>query len=226
MTSNNSKIINTLKACILFSKLSEKEICEIADISTLTSIKAGQVLFNDEDPARAFYIVISGQMRIYKLSASGREQTLLTPGPGISIAEAAIFSGDKYPAYVSAVTDAELICIGKDNFLNLLKKRPQIAINLIGLLSERLKIFARKIEELSLMGVVPRLAAFLLDKSTDNKVSLDISKGELASMIGTVPETLSRALAKLKAGGFITEKDNVVEINNPDGLSEIVTNYN
>lgn len=171
-------------------------------------------------------MVFQGRMRVYKLSTSGREQTLITPGPGTSMAEAALFADGKYPAYSMAREDSELIRIDRSRFLKLIETRPQIALNMIALLSERLRNFARKIEQLSLMGVVPRLAEYIARESRGEvEFSLDISRADLASILGTVPETLSRAFAKLKSGGYISEIGNPIEINNYDGLLEIAEGY-
>ncbi len=220
------QIIDGLQACSLFSGLNKNDLENIADLSEIIHIRKGQLLFSEGEIARAFYVVFRGRMRIYKLSSSGREQTLLTPGPGTSMAEAALFADGKYPAYSAAREDSELISIDRSRFLELIKTRPQIALNMIALLSERLRNFAKKIEQLSLMGVVPRLAEYIVHESKGkSEFPLDISKGDLASILGTVPETLSRAFAKLKSGGYIGEIGNAIRINNYEGLIEIAEGY-
>jgi CRP/FNR family transcriptional regulator len=220
------QIIDGLRACSLFSGLNKSDIEDIADLLEIVHIRKGQLLFSEGETARAFYVVFRGRMRIYKLSSSGREQTLLTPGPGTSMAEAALFADGKYPAYSAAQEDSELISIDRNRFLELIETRPQIALNMIALLSERLRNFAKKIEQLSLMGVVPRLAEYIVRESKGKvEFPLDISKGDLASILGTVPETLSRAFAKLKAGGYISEIGNAIRINNYEGLIEIAEGY-
>jgi CRP/FNR family transcriptional regulator len=220
------KIAGALKACPLFSGLQKKELDEVIRIAELRRISSTQLLFSEGDRANYFYISVSGKIRIYKLSSSGREQTLLTPGFGTSIGEAALFADGAYPAYAEVQSDAELVSIEKNRFLELLKSRPQLALNMIALLAQRLKGFARKIEQLSLMGVVPRLAEYIAQNSGGKpEVKLEISKGDLASLLGTVPETLSRAFAKLKVGGYISESGNVISIIDPEGLREIAESY-
>jgi CRP/FNR family transcriptional regulator len=220
------RILQTLEACPLFSGLQKSELDEIVNIADPRHVQSGQLIFSEGDPANYFYVVREGKVRIYKLASSGREQTLMTPRPGTSIAEAAIFSDGAYPAYAEAQSDAELIAIEKNHFLQLLKSRPQLAINMIALLSQRLKGFAHKIEQLSLMGVVPRLAEYIAHNAGNKpEFKLDISKGDLASLLGTVPETLSRAFAKLKAGGYISEVGNVINISDAEGLREIAESY-
>ncbi|UCE65713.1 MAG: Crp/Fnr family transcriptional regulator [Candidatus Zixiibacteriota bacterium] len=225
-TENKEKISRAVIACPLFSGLQKKELEEIIQIADLKHISGGQLLFSEGDPANYFYITATGKLRIYKLSSSGREQTLMTPKPGTSIGEAALFADGAYPAYAEAQSDAELVSIEKNRFLELLKSRPRLAVNMIALLSQRLKNFAHKIEQLSLMGVVPRLAEYIIQNS-DGKTEfrLEISKADLASLLGTVPETLSRAFAKLKAGGYISETGNAINIDDPEGLREIASSY-
>jgi CRP-like cAMP-binding protein len=225
-TEDRDKISNAIAACPLFSGLHKNELKEIIRIAEMRSIQSKQLLFSEGDPAKYFYITVSGNVRIYKLASTGREQTLMTPKPGTSIAEAAIFVEGTYPAYAEAQSDGQLVAIEKERFLQLLKSRPQLAINMIGLLSERLKGFARKIEQLSLMGVVPRLAEYIAQNSDGKtKFKLEISKGDLASLLGTVPETLSRAFGKLKAGGYISESGSAIDITDPEGLREIAESY-
>lgn len=224
--SDSDRISAAIKDCSLFAGLKKNELDEIIRIAELRQVRGGNLLFSEGDPANALYIVISGKMRIYKLSSSGREQTLMTPKPGTSIAEAALFSGGKYPAYAEAQSDLKLVSLEKHQFLSLIEAKPKMAINMIALLSQRLKNFAHKIEQLSLMGVVPRLAEYIIQNSGNElQFILDISKGDLASFLGTVPETLSRAFGKLKAGGYITEAGNVIRINDRASLAEIAESY-
>ena len=223
---DKEKISGALKTCPLFSGLQKKELEEVIRIAELRCIPNGQLLFSEGDPADYFYITASGRVRIYKLSSSGREQTLLTPGFGASIGEAALFADGAYPAYAEIQSDAELVAIEKNRFMELLKSRPQLSVNMIALLSQRLKGFAHKIEQLSLMGVVPRLAEYILQNcGSKSELKLEISKGDLASLLGTVPETLSRAFAKLKGGGYISESGNVINIDDPEGIREIAESY-
>lgn len=224
--SGGNQIIAGLKACPLFSGLGRKDLEDIAGLSEMVHIRKAQLLFSEGDVAGAFYVVFRGRIHIYKLSSSGREQTLLTAGPGTCMAEAALFADGKYPAYSAARDDSELVSIDRNRFLKLIETRPQIALNMIALLSDRLRNFARKIEQLSLMGVVPRLAEYIARESRGkSEFTLDISKADLASILGTVPETLSRALAKLKSAGYISEIGDTIKISNYDGLLEIASGY-
>jgi len=222
MTSIKGRQISDIfRVCPLFAGLKQNEIDEIAALADLRHLDKGRILFSQGDLALAFFVLAKGKMRVYKLASSGREQTLVTPMPGSSFAEAALFADKRYPAYCSALEDSEIIVIDKSRFLKFVESHPQVALNMIAQMAERLRIFAGKIEQLSLMGVTPRLAEYLLSKSDHNSdVTLDIHKSELASLIGTVPETLSRALAKLKGSGLISESGAKIHIIDRAGLQE------
>jgi CRP/FNR family transcriptional regulator len=221
---DHRQITNIFNVCPLFAGLKKSEIEEIAAISDLRHLLKGQLLFTQGDLAHAFFVLASGRMRVYKLSSSGREQTLVTPMPGTSFAEAALFADKRYPAYCSALDDSDVIVIDKGKFISFVEKHPQVALNMIAQMAERLRLFAGKIEQLSLMGVVPRLAEYLLEKTDDEcDVALDIPKSELASLLGTVPETLSRALAKLKSNGLIKEVGAKIHINDRETLEAVAS---
>lgn len=223
---DSQKILGILQVCPLFAGLKKHEIDEIARLSDLRHLEKGQILFSEGELARAFYVLSYGKMRVYKLSPTGREQTLVTPGPGTSFAEAALFADKRYPAYCAALEDAEIVVIDKERFLKFVESRPQVALNMIALMAERLRLFAAKIEQLSLMGVVPRLAEYLLKQAGEtDEVSLGLTKAELASLLGTVPETLSRALGKLKSNGMIAESGAKIHIEDHDALVEVAASH-
>ena len=218
-------IINyTLSACPLFRGLKDNELTSLAELCEIRHADKGQQIFAEGDPAQAFYVLASGRVRVFKLAPSGREQTLITPEPPMSFAEAALFAAQRYPAYCAALEDSDIVVIDKSRFLRFIESKPQLALNMIALMAERLRGFARKIEQLSLMGVVPRLAEYFIQQSDGkNEFTFEISKTDLASLLGTVPETLSRALGKLKSGGIISEIGSKVIIKDREALEEIAT---
>jgi CRP/FNR family transcriptional regulator, dissimilatory nitrate respiration regulator len=222
----SDEILKALKACHLFNGLKKAELENIAELCDLRTLDKGQILFSEGEHAQSFFILIKGRMRVYKLAASGREQILVTPEPVTTFAEAALFADQRYPAYCSASEDSEIFVIDKTRFLRLIESRPQIALNMIALMAERLRGFSHKIEQLSLMGVVPRLAEYL-DAQSDGKTefSLEISKSDLASYLGTVPETLSRAFAKLKSNEIIEEIGTRIHIKDILALKEIASSF-
>lgn len=190
----------TLKRSYFFSALKDIQLYKIAEKSKIISYKRGSIIFYQEDKADNFYLLAEGGIRIYKLSPKGKEQTLSYISEGEPFGEAAVFMNKNFPANAEAETDCNVIIIKKDDFINIIKNNPDISLKLLGILSERLKKFANLIESLSLKEVPERLYQYLLELSREQKskkVRLPVNKTQLAIILGTTSETLSRALGKL-----------------------------
>ena len=206
----------------LFHSFTEKEIDILIASTLLKSVSKGEQIFSEGLEATAFFIVVSGKVKIYKLSPDGKEYTLHIHGPGEPIAEAAIFDSMTYPASCTALEDATLVRISREGFLNLIKKYPELSLKIMSGYSKRLRQFVSKIEELTLKDIKSRVARYLLENSVvengETVYHLAHSKKELSSLLGTIPETLSRTLAFLKQKHLIVEKDNIIVIPDPNSL--------
>ena len=168
----------------------------------------------------------SGNVRIFKSSASGREQVLSIDGPGSSIAELPVFDGGSYPASVAAIDDATLLFVSKQDFQALCLSYPKVALKVLRVVRSRLRRLVGIIEELSFTTVRHRLASFLLrlaekeGKATKDglEVLLPVSNQELASQIGTVRELVSRNLSRLQSEGMLKIDGRAVTICNQKAL--------
>lgn len=206
----------------LFRSFTGEEIDLLSASTSLRTVRKGEDIFSEGRDASAFFIVASGKVKIYKLSPDGKEHTLHIHDPGELVAEAAIFDSMVYPASCAALEDSVLVRVSRDGIINLIKEHPELSLKMMSGYSKRLRQFVAKIEELSLKDIKTRLAGYLLENSAvENGVSmcrLKYSKKELSSLLGTIPETLSRALAFLKRQNLIIERDNVIAIPDPDRL--------
>jgi CRP-like cAMP-binding protein len=211
-----------LSNTFLFTSFTEKEIDLLLASTSLKKVGRGEQIFSEGIDATAFFIVVSGKVKIYKLSPDGKEYTLHIHGPGDLVAEAAIFDSMVYPASCLALEDTTLMRVSREGFLKLIREHPELSLKMMSSYSKRLRQFVAKIEELSLKDIKSRLAGYLIENSSvENGVAvchLSYSKKELSSLIGTIPETLSRALAFLKQKKLIIEKDNTIIIPDPEKL--------
>ena len=172
-----------------------------------------ELIFMEGDRGTGFFVVKSGRVKIFKTSAEGKEQILQIFTTGEHFAEVPAFDGECFPASALALETTELLFFPRLEFLELLQKHPQISINMLTIFARHLRKFARLIEDLSLKEVPSRLAAYLLYLSEkqqgelgnphNDEIELDITKGQLAAVLGTIPETLSRVFAKLSQEGLI-----------------------
>jgi CRP/FNR family transcriptional regulator, dissimilatory nitrate respiration regulator len=185
----------------LFKGLTVEQLETLARIVSDKKYKRGQMVFSEGDEGTGFYLVVSGRIKIYKLSPEGKEQIMHIFGPGQPFAEVPVFGGSHYPANAEAMESCELYFFPKKGFISLIQENPSLAMNMLASLSQRLKQFSNLIESLSLKEVPGRLASYLLYLSDKNgsidEFKLDIAKSQLASLLGTIPETLSRILSKM-----------------------------
>lgn len=216
-------VIEILSRCTLFEGLPGEQLAELALITQKKSFKRGATIFFENDPGKGFYLVTAGKIKVYKVSFNGKEQILHILAELQPFGEAAVFQGKPFPANAEALTDTELFYFPKDQFIKLIENHPQLALNMLGLLSGRLRKFAGIIEDLSLKEVPHRLAAYLIylmEEQKSSTLQLEISKGQLASLLGTAPETLSRILGKLTAEGIIDTDNREIKIIDLEGLKQ------
>jgi CRP-like cAMP-binding protein len=223
----NMNVIDYIAAIPLFEGLPRKQHETLAMISLNRSYKKGQIIFSEGDEGVGFYVIISGRVKIFKLSPEGKEQILHMMGQGEIFGEVPVFTGQGYPAYAETHAQSSLLFFPRNAFIELIKKDPSLSLNMLAVLSWRLRKFAALIEDLSLKEVPGRLAAYLLYLSrksgSGDEFDLDISKGQLASLLGTIPETLSRILGKMSRQGLINSTGSRIRILDRATLEEIST---
>lgn len=218
MTDTRSFLAQTF----LFNSFSDREIEILTAAVSLKKIGKGEQIFSEGLEATAFFIVISGKVKIIRFSPDGKEYTLHIHGPGDTVAEAAIFDSVTYPASCVAMEDTALVRISRETFLELMKIYPELSLKIMSGYSRRLRQFVTKIEELTGKDMKSRLARYLLENSiVENGKTvchLTHSKKELSSLLGTIPETLSRTLSFFKQQKLIVEEDNTIIIVEPEKL--------
>ncbi len=203
--------VQTLAKVQIFSGLTESELAFLAQHAVPRHFSAGETVFGEGEPCAGLYVVESGHVRIFKSSVGGREQVLSIEGPGSSVAELPVFDGGSYPASVTAVDDAMLLYVSKQDFQALCLAHPQVALKVLRVVGARLRRLVGIIEELSFTTVRHRLASFLLRlartegrrKAEGVEVTLPVNNQELASQIGTVRELISRNLSRFQSQGLI-----------------------
>jgi CRP/FNR family transcriptional regulator len=225
-TEQESASLAVLKGVSIFSGLSEQEFAFLTSHLLQRKYAVGELIFSEGDPCAGLYVVQSGNVRIFKSSSGGREQVLSIDGPGSSIAELPVFDGGNYPASATAVDDATLLFVSKQDFQALCVAHPQVALKVLRVVGARLRRLVGIIEELSFTTVRHRLASFLLrlaqkeGKRTPEGVEIimPVSNQELASQIGTVRELVSRNLSRLQAEGMIKIDGRSVVVRNLKAL--------
>lgn len=215
-----------IQSSVLFEGLKTDQLNMIAEIAVEKKYTRGQTIFFEGDEGNGFYMVGTGKIKIYKMSPAGKEHILHIFGPCEPFGEVPVFHGQPFPATAEALVKTTALFFPRDKFIKLVEGSPAIALGMLAILSMRLRKFATQIEDLSLKEVPARLAGYLLYLSEEQQnpdlVELDISKGQLASLLGTIPETLSRIFARMSESGLIEVNGRQITLVDRQGLHERV----
>lgn len=200
-----------LQSLFLFEALDERRLEPIAAISSELLLGKGEHAFRAGDAARHIYGIVRGSCKLYRLTPTGEEVTIHLQRAGDLIAEAAMFDVQRYPADCVALEDSTLLRISAKGLVAVLLEHPELALELMHAYSRRLRQFVSTIEDLSVRDVKARLARWLLANCEESNgllvCRLACSKKDLAALLGTIPETLSRSLRDLKTRGVIEERE-------------------
>ena len=199
------KDLQVITGIALFRGLKPETVEHIATPATVVALKAHGTLFRQGDPASAFFIMIDGWTKHYRLNQSGEEAVIHVFTRGDSFAEAAALTGARFPATAEAVTDARIVRVPADHIISCIREDPGIALAMIASMSQRLHQLMQHVEQLKVQSGVQRVAGFLASLAAVDHgsctISLPYDKTLIAARLGLRPSSLSRTFAKLKSVG-------------------------
>ena len=228
MGDRNTTRLEQIAAIPLFKGLAGKHIEDLAGIATERTYGRGQIIFTESEPCSGFYVCVTGRVKIFMIGSDGKEQILHVFGPIEPFGEVPVFEGGPFPASAAALDECRALFFPREAFIGLIEKDPALALKMAALLSRRLRQFTKVIEGLSLIEVPGRLAAYLLhldgQSADSHNVRLDLSKAELASLLGTIPETLSRILGRMAQQGMVHSTGRrSIQVLDPAALAELAS---
>ena len=189
----------------LFRGLKPETVEHIVAPASAVTLKAHSTLFRQDDPATAFFIMIDGWTKHYRINVSGEEAVIHVFTKGDSFAEAAALTGARFPATAEAVTDARVVRIPADHIVSCIRDDPNIALVMIASMSQRLRHLMQQVEQLKAQSGVQRVAEFLASLAPVDHgpcvIALPYDKVLIAARLGLKPESLSRTFAKLRSVG-------------------------
>jgi CRP/FNR family cyclic AMP-dependent transcriptional regulator len=204
MSDNQEETIEFLRALPPFQGLDEPALSEIAGMAHKRSYAQGEIITLEGERCTNAYFVVSGQVKMNKVSLEGREQVMVRLGPGDAFCLTPVFDGGPNPATGQAYTEVLLYAFRKEDFLDIVRRYPDVALAVLKHLSAKLRHFTGLVEELSLYTVEARLARLLLRLATEEDVvHRRMTQQEMAAELGTVREVIGRALRDLGREGVI-----------------------
>ena len=212
----------------LFTSLDDTAAAALRASMSPVKISKGSVLFAEGDEGDHVYVVVEGKLKLGTSSGDGRENLLAILGPGEMFGELSLFDPGPRTATATAVTDAKLLSLGHDKLIPFLKQYPDVALNLLGRLAQRLRRTNEAVGDLVFSDVPGRVAKALLDlgdrfgKTTEEGLYVyhDLTQEELARLVGASRETVNKALADFAGRGWLRLEGRSVLIIDLDRLSK------
>lgn len=200
------------KQCIsivpLFNHLSKAEMNEIVKETVSVTYKKGNTIFLAGQRSNGLYIVHKGRVKIYRLSEAGKEQLVRILGPGDFIGESSLFNETVHDSYAEAMEDVECCVMSRSDFQKFLLRFPTISLRMLAEFSSRLSQSEHQAASIALQSAETRIAMYIANLSeqmNSPKITLQMSRKDLASHLGTTPETVSRRLAQFEDAGWIRQ---------------------
>lgn len=216
---------NALRRAAIFRDLTDADLVALAAVTRQQSLKASTLLFRAGDASTAFFLVLSGSVRLYRLTPDGKEKIIEIIRAGETFAEAVAIIDKPFPVFATAIENTELLAIPSDVFRTQLQQKPDLAFKMLASLSRRIHQFLNDIHTLSLSTAQQKVAGYLLafldEQDFDQPIQLPATKAMIASRLGLQPETFSRVLGKMKEQGVITEDKAQILILSPAALKRL-----
>lgn len=224
MDPRSAHIIDTLKTSHLFTSLSKLQLERVYRHSKLSKLKEGQSLFDQGQAVKYFYMVITGKIKLFRVSPDGQEKVIEIVTQGGVFAEALMFMDQpNYPVSAGALADTEVIGIDAKDFKAMLWDSTDTCFHLMSEMSMRLRRLIHEIDTLTLHSGTCRVASYLLNSAhaEESSFELDMAKNLIAARLSVKPETFSRIVANLKRQGILNVEGNKVTILNREGLKSL-----
>ncbi|MBP7789857.1 MAG: Crp/Fnr family transcriptional regulator [Comamonas sp.] len=210
----------------LFEEIAPADLQRLAQGCRLRNFSRGENIFSVGMPCEEFHVTITGQVKLFALSPSGQEKVIELAGPGISFAEALVFTGKPYIINAQALSESIVLSVGKAAVVREIEDDPRFAMRMLAGISRRLHGLVHDVQAYSLHNGMQRVIDYLLHPLEENpatssalKVSLPVSKATIASRLSITPEYFSRVLHELESAGLISVDKREIHIPNAARLA-------
>jgi CRP/FNR family transcriptional regulator len=216
--------IAAVKSITFFEGLPDEKFAKLAGIAVVKRYEKGELLFEADVPAHGFFAPVTGRVKIFRTSPSGKEHILHVFGPGEAFGEVPVFEGKTFPAHGQALEPCQALFFPRRDFEDMIRKDPDIAMKMMAMLSQKLRLLVNKIDDLSLKETPSRVASYLLllrSSQESNTFRLDLPKGQIAFYLGTIQETLSRIFKRFTEEGIIDIDGSQITILDQERLQQL-----
>jgi len=222
VTSMSAEIDQALLRAHVFSKLGSEDRRRLAEVARVHLFRRGETVFAEGDPPDHFCTVVTGRVKVFKMTPAGKDVILEIFGAGDPLGAVAAYDGHPFPASAVAIEDSQVLFVPRQAFFALLERHPTLVRGLLSGLTHRLAELAFRLAELTGGRVEPRFARLFLKLAQEQGrperggtfIPVVLSRQELADMTGTTIETTIRIMSRWgKHRIVLTEKDGFLVVN-------------
>lgn len=222
----SAQIAELLKGVDLFSSLTDSQLESLAELVIVQHFEKDEtIILEDDESVQALFLIASGEVKVFMTGVDKRETILTLLAKGDFFGEMSLIDGDPRSASVKAVTEADVLIIRREHFLQQVRAMPDLAMGLLMEMSKRMRKANRQIGSLAMMTVYGRIASTILNLVEERGVRIHGENGQMVTMIrnrptqkqlaemsGTTRETVSRVLSQLQKKGVVslTGKDMMI----------------
>ena len=223
-----SAVRRTLRRCLLFARCPADLLRRIGDMTVGRRLDRGQYLFHEGSPVHGVYVVAAGAIKVHRVNPLGREQVIHVFRAFESFAEESLVAVGGHSVYACATEPSEVLLVRKAELIEVLRHEPELALGMLRSMYRHTQILVRLLDDLTLKDVKTRLATWLLEQCPDPgsvrpiRIQLPSTKRVLAAELGTVSETLSRTVAKLRDQRLLSVRGATVTLHCPRRLTRLV----
>ena len=215
--------LGLLRASDLFRDLSEEQMHRVEQMAVMTHCPRDRIIYAPRETGEALFLLKRGRVQVYRLAPDGKKLVVSSIGPGTLFGDMPFTGQRMLDSYAEAAEDSTLCVMSRHDVEDLILQCPIIGVRLLGALAERLREMEARLEESSLHDMCARVAAALLRASEHQGSSITVTHQELADLIGTYRETVTRALGELQERRLIGLQRGRIRIEDPDGLRELAS---
>jgi CRP-like cAMP-binding protein len=219
--------IRLLSLVDIFEPLSEQEIAQLNGQLSDVHLEPNEIFYTPQDRTERLFVLWKGSVRIYRTTDGGREFTLATVEAGTVFGEMALTAQQMQGAYAQAMEPSELSVMHRADLERLMLEKPEVGLQISHLLSERLRRYETRLEDITLKGITARLASLLMlllekegvvtgDHSL--KIPTHYTHQHLGTMVGANREAITRAFGHLQDEGIVELRRRLIYVPDVEAL--------
>jgi CRP/FNR family cyclic AMP-dependent transcriptional regulator len=209
-----------------FSGLEQRDLDQLAQATHTTTLQPKEELFHKGDEGTRLYVIVRGRCRVVTTSMDGSDAQFTIMNPGEVIGEVTLFGGGERSATVTAVDECELLSLDRRDFFPLLRSNPDVAIQLLEVLAQRLRRVSEQMEDTLFLGLPARLAKKLLSLAEQYgrpaqdgvRIDMQLSQSELGTMVGTSRESVNKQMRAWEEAGLVRSTRGSITLLKPGKL--------